>query len=213
MTERNVVILGGGGHALVIASALRAAGVSVLGFLDKDPNQQSKNLLGVPCLGDDAALEKIDPASIKLALGIGGAAKPDIRYKHFNKWKERGYHFYTVIHPTAFVDPSVDLGESVQIMAGAILQPSCCIEDNVLINTRGVIDHNCRIGAHSHIAPGAVICGHVDIEDEVFIGANSTVIQETKIGRRTRVAAGAVVMNDIGPDRLVGGIPAKKIGS
>ncbi|MBT7706922.1 hypothetical protein HN747_05770, partial [archaeon] len=163
MTDSNIVIIGGGGHARVTAGALQEAGVNILGYTEIKTDQRSTNMLGVPCMGDDSSLEAIDPASVQLVLGVGGAVKPDIRAKLFNTWKKRGYAFSTVVHPSAFVDMSVKLGEGAQIMAGAVLQPGSNIEKNVLINTRAVIDHDCRIAAHTHIAPGAVLCGQVDV--------------------------------------------------
>lgn len=56
-------------------------------------------------------------------------------------------------------------------------------------------------------------CGDVDVKDNCFIGANSTVLANTTIGPNAIVAAGAVVTNDVPEGTVVGGVPARVIGS
>lgn len=51
------------------------------------------------------------------------------------------------------------------------------------------------------------------IEDEVWIGAGAIITQGVTIGRGATVAAGAVVNRDVPPQTVVGGVPAKPIGS
>ena len=47
----------------------------------------------------------------------------------------------------------------------------------------------------------------------VFIGANSTILYGVRIGPNAIVAAGSVVTKDVPPGSVVGGVPAKVIGS
>lgn len=51
------------------------------------------------------------------------------------------------------------------------------------------------------------------IEDDVFIGANCYIGKGITIGARSIIAAGSVVVNDIPPEEIWGGNPAKKIKS
>ena len=55
--------------------------------------------------------------------------------------------------------------------------------------------------------------GDIEVFDNVFIGANSIIIGPVKIGPDAIVAAGAVVDKDVPPGVIVGGVPAKVIGS
>lgn len=52
-----------------------------------------------------------------------------------------------------------------------------------------------------------------EIMDNVFIGANSTIMYDVKIGPNAIIAAGSVVTKDVPPGTVVGGIPARVIGS
>ncbi|MDO4943098.1 MAG: acyltransferase [Lachnospiraceae bacterium] len=55
--------------------------------------------------------------------------------------------------------------------------------------------------------------GCIEIFDNVFIGSNSVIMYDTKIGPNVIIAAGSVVTKDIPPGSIVGGVPAKVIGS
>lgn len=55
--------------------------------------------------------------------------------------------------------------------------------------------------------------GCIEVFDNVFIGSNVTIMSGVKIGPNAIVAAGAVVTKDVPPGSIVGGVPAKVIGS
>ena len=55
--------------------------------------------------------------------------------------------------------------------------------------------------------------GCIEICDNVFIGSHSIIMYGTKIGPNVIVAAGSVVTKDISPGCIVGGVPARVIGS
>lgn len=55
--------------------------------------------------------------------------------------------------------------------------------------------------------------GKIEILDNVFVGANSVILGPVKIGPNAIIAAGAVVSKDVPPGSIVGGVPAKVIGS
>ena len=55
--------------------------------------------------------------------------------------------------------------------------------------------------------------GCIEVMDNVFIGANSTIMYNVRIGPNAIVAAGSVVTKDVPPGTIVGGVPAKVIGS
>jgi len=51
------------------------------------------------------------------------------------------------------------------------------------------------------------------IEDYAWIGANATILQNVTIGKGAVVCAGAVVVKDVPEYTIVGGVPAKPIGT
>lgn len=55
--------------------------------------------------------------------------------------------------------------------------------------------------------------GCIEVMDNVFIGLGSIILPDVKIGPNAIVAAGSVVTKDVPPGTVVGGCPAKVIGS
>ena len=206
MTEASkfgIIILGGGGHASVVAEALRAAGEDVLGFTDRDPSEAT--LAGdVRCLGTDDVIADHDPGTVRLAIGIGSIKPSSARMKLYEGFRERGYRFVTVIHPSAVVAGGTELGEGAQIMAGAVVQPGCKIGEATIINTRASIDHDCRIGRFVHVAPGATLSGGVTVGDESHIGVGAVIIQQISIGANAFVSAAALIKSDVAPNAKPG---------
>ena len=57
------------------------------------------------------------------------------------------------IHPTAIVDPSVQLGANVHVGAYTIIEKNTVIGDNCVIEAQVFIGENCVVGAGTHIYP------------------------------------------------------------
>lgn len=209
----NIIILGAGGHARVLISALKLSKTDIMGITDLLPNKVNDHINGISVLGKDDIILKYSPDSILLVNAIGSVSSPEKRKDIYNKFKNYGYSFMTVVHPSATIVNEVKLGEGVQIMASSIIQTGCVIGDNSIVNTGAIVDHDCVIGAHVHVAPGAVLSGGVEVAAMVHIGTGATIIQGIKIGEGSIVGAGAVVIKDIPSGKKVAGNPAKEINA
>lgn len=88
------------------------------------------------------------------------------------------------------------------------------IGNNVVMSDCSVLGHDAS--AHMlcrayNVALDAV--GKVEIRDNVFIGWNVIIMPGVTIGPNAVVAAGAVVTRDVLPGSVVGGVPARPIGT
>jgi len=205
-----VIIIGGGGHAKVVADVLQLQGFHVVGFTDI--NGVCKSLTStIPNLGDDnVILQQYHSDDVLLANGVGSIQTTTNRRDVHDYWVEQGYRFVSCIHPSAVIATGVEISDGSQIMAGTVIQPGSIIGRNVIVNTKASIDHDCAIGDHAHIAPGVTLSGGVRIGTGAHIGTGATVIQNITIGENSFVGAGAVVVSNVAPYTKNFGIPAKE---
>jgi len=206
-----VIILGGGGHAQVIADALlrmgeRSEKIDVVGYLDDDSNLKERVQWGGSILGRIDELNGIEHDAV--VVGIGNNST---RMKVFNRLQAQGIRFITVIHPSAVIANDVAIGQGTVVLAGTVVNTGSLIGSNVIINTGATVDHHANIGAHAHIAPGVHLGGTVTVGEGAFLGIGSNVIPNLTIGSWSTIGAGAVVINDIPPKVTAVGIPARVI--
>jgi acetyltransferase-like isoleucine patch superfamily enzyme len=135
-------------------------------------------------------------------------------------------------------DVVIDGRFSVTFAARYCERPTLVIDDNCHIGNHVVftVGKNIRVGKHCLIAsevwifdssghpnaPAARLAGlpaspdmvrPVVIEDNVWIGRRCIIYPGVTIGEGSVVASGSVVMNSVPPNTLVGGNPARKMGS
>jgi|SRR5215469_384100 len=209
--RKQLIIVGAGGHAKVLIATLRACREPIVGILDRDSKNEATSILSVRVIGNDDTILQHRPSDVLLVNGIGAVSSLAHRSDVFRKFHALGYHFQTVIHPSAVCSEQVSLGEGVQVMAGAVIQPGTVVGDNTILNTMMSIDHDCTIGSHVHIAPGATLSGGVSVGEGTHIGTGAVVIQNVSIGGNCLIAAGAVVVHDVPDCTSVAGVPARKM--
>jgi acetyltransferase-like isoleucine patch superfamily enzyme len=114
---------------------------------------------------------------------------------------------------------SLHIGAHTSIQAGCNLNPfvsSIYIGENCMLAPRcalmpyqhGYADLNQPMWKQPMTSRGDIV-----IEDDVWLGVNAVVTDGVTIGRGAIVGAGAVVTRDVPPFAIVGGIPARPIGS
>lgn len=96
--------------------------------------------------------------------------------------------------------------------------PECIsIGDNVYVASNvSFINHDVTNGMLSKCTstvPNRNMGGVIKIGNNVMIGARSVIMPDVLIGNNVVVAAGSIVTKDIPDNTVVGGIPAKKIGT
>ena len=209
--NKPIIVIGAGGHAKVLIDALLAQQSEVLGIVDEDVDKFGSKVLGIEVLGDDSYIKNYTVHDICLVNGLGSVGSMNLRKKIYEKFKQDGYCFKNVIHPSAIISKNVILAEGVQIMAGVVVNAGTSIGNNGIINTRASVDHDCFIGDHVHIAPGSVLSGAVSVGDCTHLGTGCTVIQGKTIGDHVLVGAGSLIIKNVKSGMKVLGVPAKEV--
>jgi len=115
----------------------------------------------------------------------------------------------TLIHATALVDPSVNLGVDVRIGAYAIVEAGCVLGDFTEVRAHAVICGGSVIGARNEIGHGAVIGAEPQdyafkgTESRVEIGSGNRLREYVTIHRATKEGGATRIGND---NFLMGGV-------
>lgn len=121
------------------------------------------------------------------------------------------------IEPGAIIRDRVKIGKNAVIMMGAIINIGAEIGENSMIDMNAVVGARGIIGKNVHVGAGAVIAGVLEppssipviVEDNVLIGANAVLLEGVRVGHDAVIAAGSVVTEDVPPNTVVAGVPAK----
>lgn len=114
-----------------------------------------------------------------------------------------------LVHPTAAVSPSAQLGLNIMVGAQAVIGMDARVDDGVVQNALCSIEHDNVIGAYTFFGTGALLCGHVTTGRNAFVGAGARVKPGVTIGERATIGIGAVLVTDAEPAGTYVGSPAK----
>ena len=214
-TTRNFHVLGAGGHGKVVADVVRSAGGEVTGYVDADPEKVGEVVDGHGAEVVFRQQELFDvmdggerPADWDaVVVGIGDNW---IRWKFFCRFRPR--EVPAVVHPTATVAESAEIGDGTVVCANATINPGARVGDAVVINTGAIVEHDVRIGDGVQVAPNATVCGVARVGARTMVGAGSTVLETIEVGADCYVGAGAVVVDKVADEATVVGVPAGPIG-
>lgn len=79
------------------------------------------------------------------------------RLAWLHRLMEAGCDVPTIIHPTAYVSPTVHLASGVVIFPHAIVNTNCTIETGCFVNCGAIVDHDCVLEEGVHICLGAIV--------------------------------------------------------
>ncbi|MCD5322502.1 MULTISPECIES: 2,3,4,5-tetrahydropyridine-2,6-dicarboxylate N-acetyltransferase [Pontibacillus] len=123
------------------------------------------------------------------------------------------------IEPGAIIRDQVEIGDGAVIMLGAAINIGSVVGEGTMIDMNVVLGGRATVGKNCHIGAGAVLAGVIEppsakpvvVEDEVVVGANAVILEGVTVGKGSVVAAGSIVTQDVPPNTVVAGTPAKVI--
>lgn len=198
-TEKQLVIIGAGGHGRV-AQDIAKYTYSKIVFLD-DSDVRHENVVLVGKTKD--YIKYIGNSDFFIAIGNN-----PIREKVLDMVQSSGGKIVSLIHPDSVISDSVKIGAGSVVMAGAVINANAEIGNGCIVNTCSSVDHDCTIDDFCHISVGAHLAGTVQVGKRTFVGAGATVINNISICADCMVGAGAVVVKDIEKRGTYVGVPA-----
>ncbi len=212
MSGRSLILLGGGGHAAVVAESARTTGWSVAGYLDDDDPSPEAAAIGLARLGGiqdlaEAMATLPHHAPNRQAVAHAAIGDPVLR----RRWTAAigPAAAGPIIHATAVISPSATLDDAVFVGPGAIINARAVINRGAIVNSGAIIEHDCVLGAFCHVAPGAALGGGAAVGEETLVGINALVLPGVRIGARATLGAGAVAVTDLADGNTAVGNPAR----
>ncbi len=202
--KSRLVVYGCGGHGKVVADLARSCDLIVEGFVD-DEAPVSARVLGLPILGGAHWLEA-HRSEVAVALGIG---ENHTRRRVYELCERLGMSPVTLLHPTAAVASSAQVGAGVVVMAKSVINPDARVADGAIINTGAIVEHDCEVGAFAHLSPNAALGGAARVGALAHVGLGASILPGKAVGDEAVIGAGAVVVRDIPPGVVVVGVPAR----
>jgi sugar O-acyltransferase (sialic acid O-acetyltransferase NeuD family) len=200
-----ICLFGAGEHARVVAEAARLAGATVAGCwaTKADP--------GLDHLGKDADLERELEKWRGHRFHLALAGQPGCGHRHalWERWRDRGLNWATIIHPTAFVSPSAHVGDGVFIGPGAVVHAGATLAAQAIVNSGCIVEHDTFIGEGAVLAPGALCGGGACLGAWAWCGLGAIIRDHAAVGDGAIVGMGAVVVADVAAGTTVMGVPAR----
>src|SRR5262249_38316797 len=139
--SRVVAVYGASQGGMTLVEAIRAmGGYEVAGFLDDTPGLIGTKVFGLPVWSGEE-LERLAKRSVgSIASHI---AVREFRLAMRDRALAAGLAMLNVIHPRAYVAPSVQLGVGNVIKAGVVIDSETRIGDCCIVDNGAIVPHHC----------------------------------------------------------------------
>jgi sugar O-acyltransferase (sialic acid O-acetyltransferase NeuD family) len=201
---RDLLILGVGVHAGEMVEIVERANRvqptwNLLGIISPDGRRSGETHNGCPVLGSVELLTAYPKAGLvsdnewprSLSIPRGRLVSLVDPGTFVSRTARVGVG--SVIYPNGFIGLDAEVGDAVFCLSGCVINHHCVLEDRVVV------------------ASGVTLAGSVHVEADCYLGQASTVRQYVRIGRGSLIGLGAVVLNDVPPNSVMVGNPARRI--
>lgn len=179
---------------------------TVVGFFDDGENEYSEKRI----LGRISEIEEKKSLYDYVIIGVG--------YNHLAFKRELGLRLiensiplYRFIHPMAFIDSTVLLGEGIVIFPGCVIERNVVLDNQVILNSGCVISHDSVLGESTFLGPNVTIAGNCKLGRDNYIGVGSIFRDGIQTVDKIQTGAGSVVVSDLMRPGLYLGCPATRV--
>lgn len=147
--EKNLLILGAGGHGQVAKETAIAMNVfNKIEFLDDDAEI---------AIGKFADISELLKEYRYAFVAIGSN---EFRMEWIKRVEELGYTLPVLVHPKAMVSLSASIYPGTIVTLGAIVQSNAVVEKGCIVSAGSIIDHDSFIGYGTHVDCGGIVKSH-----------------------------------------------------
>ncbi len=210
--RRNIVLIGGGGHAKVIMDIVERENKYIIVGLIDSFKKKGEKVLEYEVLGNENELpelmEKYSFDSGIIAIGNNWTRK---QFHHKISAAHPQFKFVSAIHPNAIIGKNCSIGYGTVIMAGVVINSDTVIKNFCIVNTSASVGHDSYLENYSSVAPKSGLAGGVKIGECTAVSMGAIVLQTLSIGDNCIIGASSLVNKNVNSNNIVYGIPGKII--
>jgi sugar O-acyltransferase (sialic acid O-acetyltransferase NeuD family) len=183
----------------------------LVGHLDDDVRRHGEEIDGTPVLG---AIDHLD--AHPRALVVVATGRPTdyfSRLRLVQRLRLDEDRFATVVHPSASLARSTELGPGCMVLAGVVATADVSVGRHVALMPMVVLTHDVRVDDYATVAAGVLLSGGVSIARGAYVGAGVRVREGLSIGRWSLVGMGSLLTRSVPDHELWFGSPARPEGS
>lgn len=171
-----------------------------------DDNITNRIVYNIEVYSLEEILKEFDKDSVEFIIATG---EPVARKSIYNKLKDFSLNCISIIDQNFKLSSSSSIEEGTIVHTGAVITCNVHVGKGCFINKGVVIGHDVTLGDFCVISPNATISGDVEIGENCYIGSGAVIRNGVTIGRDSIIGMGAVVLEDVKPESVMVGNPAK----
>ena len=161
--NKNLLIIGAGGHGKVVKEIAEALGYTQIAFLDDNSTE---------AIGKIAESKAFLKDYQEAFVGIGNNK---FRSELLARLEQEGFIIPVLIHPTAYIS------QTATIEKGTVVEP------------KAIVNANSKVGKGCIISVGAIVDHDVVLEECVHVNAGAICKAGSFVAKETKLEAGQVV--------------------
>lgn len=206
---KNLIIVGAGGCGREVLQWAKDSNRAekrwnIKGFLDDNAQALEGKKCDVQVIGSIKTYKPEKDDEFICAVG-----SPEMRKKIVQTIREQGGSFVNLIHPTAVVADTAQLGGGIVIYPYAVVSDHAVIQDYCIVNMHSAVTHDTCLGEYSTISAFCDITGNCRVGKRCFLGTGVKLVPGTVVGDEAFLCAGSVVMTKVRNGAKMMGNPAK----
>jgi acetyltransferase EpsM len=199
---RKYFLIGDGGHAKSVSDAVWSVSKRVK-IITVDPSE-------IDTVEKSRDFFSRENRNFEILVGIGSKKYRSPIVEILTNLFPRDL-FPPVIHKTAYISRSANIGFGSVLLANAYVGPDARIGDFCIANTGSIAEHEVSIGNFTILSPSVVIAGKSKIGENCFIGMNASIAQDVVLGHECTVGASSFVNHSFPPYSKIFGVPGKDV--
>ncbi|MGQ4386131.1 acetyltransferase [Streptomyces sp. SAS_270] len=205
-----LVIIGAGGFARETAQAVQDAGeFKLLGHLDDNAALHGTEVDGIPVLGGGDLVHDLPEA--RVVICVGNPRDYAARARLVRRLGLPAGRYATVIHPTAVVSATSEVGPGSVLLAHCALTAAVRVGAHVAVMPHVVLTHDDVVEDYATITSGVRLGGGVRLERGAYVGSGALLREGTTIGAWSQIGMGSSVLGDVPPGEVWVGSPARRL--